>query len=107
MAHARLPVELFAEQIMVMPATQKRWWTEKEVRQLIEDSPGPTPRYELVDGELLLTPGPNLDHQRIGGAFFGPISSCCRSSTGKDAWGRSPDPAPAGDGNRFAELRTA
>jgi Uma2 family endonuclease len=70
MRHARLPQELFAEQIMVMPATQKRWWTEKDVRQLIEEASGPTPRYELVDGELLVTPGPNLDHQRIGGALY-------------------------------------
>lgn len=60
-----MPQELYAEQIMVMPAIQKRWWTEKEVRQLIEDAPGLTPRYELVDGELLVTPSPSRDHQRV------------------------------------------
>lgn len=42
-------------QIMAMPATRHRW-TAREVRQLIADSPLATPRYELVDGELLVTP---------------------------------------------------
>jgi Uma2 family endonuclease len=48
---------------MVMPATQRRW-TAHEVRQLIAESPLATPRYELVDGELLVTPSPNEPHQR-------------------------------------------
>src|SRR2546421_13129806 len=52
-----------AEHIMAMPATQRRW-TAPEVRQLIAESPLQTPRYELVDGELLVTPSPNEPHQR-------------------------------------------
>ena len=48
---------------MVMPAVKRRW-TAREVRQLIADSPLATPRYELVDGELLVTPSPNWTHQR-------------------------------------------
>jgi len=48
---------------MAMPATQRRW-TAPEVRQLIAESPLQTPRYELVDGELLVTPSPNEPHQR-------------------------------------------
>jgi Uma2 family endonuclease len=48
---------------MAMPAAQRRW-TAREVRQLIADSPLATPRYELVDGELLVTPSPNEPHQR-------------------------------------------
>ncbi len=47
---------------MGMPATAKRW-TGAEVRALIEANPLHTPRYELIDGELLVTPGPSLDHQ--------------------------------------------
>jgi Uma2 family endonuclease len=48
---------------MAMPATQRRW-TATEVRQLIADSPSQTPRYELVDGELLVTSSPSGPHQR-------------------------------------------
>lgn len=48
-----------------MPALLHRRWTEEEVRQLIDDAPGHTPRYELVDGELLVTPSPNQTHQRV------------------------------------------
>jgi Uma2 family endonuclease len=47
---------------MVMPAVKRRW-TAREVRQLIAESPLATPRYELVDGELLVTPSPNWPHQ--------------------------------------------
>jgi Uma2 family endonuclease len=46
-----------------MPAVKRRW-TAHEVRQLIAESPLATPRYELVDGELLVTPSPNWPHQR-------------------------------------------
>jgi Uma2 family endonuclease len=48
---------------MAMPATQRRW-TANEVRQLIAESPLATPRCELVDGELLVTPSPTWSHQR-------------------------------------------
>jgi Uma2 family endonuclease len=48
---------------MVMPAINRRW-TASEVRQLIATNPLATPRYELVDGELLVTPSPTWPHQR-------------------------------------------
>lgn len=47
---------------MAMPALARRW-TAKEVRALVDANPLSTPRYELVDGELLVTPGPRLLHQ--------------------------------------------
>src|SRR5437868_12995834 len=50
-----------AEHIMAMPAAQRRW-AAQEVRQLIAESPLQTPRYELVDGELLVTPSPSFAH---------------------------------------------
>ena len=49
---------------MVMPAIERRW-TVREVRQLIAESPLATPRYELVDGELLVTPSPSWPHPEI------------------------------------------
>lgn len=51
-----------AEHIMAMPAVERRW-TAREVRRLIAESPLQTPRFELVDGELLVTPSPNRAHQ--------------------------------------------
>jgi Uma2 family endonuclease len=48
---------------MGMPAREKHRWTAREVRQLTADAPLATPRYELVDGELLVTPSPSRAHQ--------------------------------------------
>lgn len=48
---------------MAMRAINRRW-TAREVRKLIADSPLATPRYELVDGELLVTPSLTWPHQR-------------------------------------------
>ncbi|MEP7002327.1 MAG: Uma2 family endonuclease, partial [bacterium] len=50
---------------MFMPAIRQRVWTIEEVGQLVDARPGYSPRYELIDGELLVTPAPNLRHQRI------------------------------------------
>jgi Uma2 family endonuclease len=48
---------------MAMPASIGRRWTAREVRELIAAAPLATPRYELVDGELLVTPSPGAPHQ--------------------------------------------
>lgn len=54
---------------MGMPAVEQ-FWTAREVRALIEESPLASPRYELVDGELLVTPSPGYSHQRAVGQLL-------------------------------------
>jgi Uma2 family endonuclease len=49
---------------MGMPATLRRRWTAKEVRQLMADSESHWPRYELIDGELVVSPSPLVPHYR-------------------------------------------
>ena len=58
---ALLPSPLLAEQCMVMPAIRRRW-TPADVRMLMQES-RPWPRYELIAGELLVTPAPGSAHQ--------------------------------------------
>ena len=47
---------------MGMPATQDRRWTVAQVHALPDD---PRQRYEVVDGELLVSPGPDYRHQLV------------------------------------------
>ena len=55
---------------MAMPALPldfaSRRWTPGEVDAL-NDPDRAWPRYECVDGELLVTPAPNIDHQVVVG----------------------------------------
>lgn len=46
------------------PPFARRIWTPDEVRALTKDD-RPSPRYELVDGVLLVTPSPFAPHQRM------------------------------------------
>ena len=51
---------------MGMPAPPTTGWTV----DMLETLPADGRRYELVEGELLVTPAPSLDHQRVVGALF-------------------------------------
>lgn len=63
---------------MGMPATTNRW-TRDEVLDLIARNPLTTPRYELVDGELLVTPSPSGVHQLAVGQMHWLLSDYLRS----------------------------
>lgn len=58
---------------MGMPAHARRW-TAAEVRALTDES-RPWPRYELIDGELLVTPAPRPAHQIAVGRLFSLLSA--------------------------------
>lgn len=64
MRYALLPSSPRGGYTMVMPAGASHRWTGREVRQLMAAAPLATPRYEVVDGELLVTPSPSAAHQR-------------------------------------------
>jgi Uma2 family endonuclease len=63
-AHFRLCSLIRRAYPMSMPASEP--WTVEEVRALPSDGN----RYEVVDGELLVTPAPTLDHQDAVGSLF-------------------------------------
>ena len=60
---------------MGMPAVQSHRWTADEVRAL-PDVPGE--RYECVDGELLVSPGPRFAHQHAVGFLLEVFRGYCR-----------------------------
>jgi Uma2 family endonuclease len=63
---AELRFPRIAEQVMGMPLSSRprRRYTLQEFERL-RDAASPGPRYEFLDGEILLTPAPNAVHQRI------------------------------------------
>ena len=65
MLRAHLQPNCPAEHLMSMPALRQHRWTIEEVYKLLDERQGLTPRYELVDGALLVTPAPTGRHQRI------------------------------------------
>lgn len=65
MGSAHLPLTRRAEHNMGMPQTAGRWTADK-IRALRDDRY----RYEVVDGELFVTPAPSAQHQRAVRELF-------------------------------------
>jgi Uma2 family endonuclease len=55
------------------PSTARRRWTAEEVRALQRED-APAPRFELIDGDLYVTPSPTPEHQRATGLLFRALS---------------------------------
>ena len=66
--------ESTAEHFMVMPVQNmpRRRWTEAEFFSAREAAPAGE-RWELVDGEALVTPSPHWSHQRVVGEIFAAV----------------------------------
>lgn len=61
---------------MRMPALQGRRWTAADVRGLMDESRH-WPRYELLHGELLVTPAPEPAHQLAVGELYAALREYC------------------------------
>ena len=68
-----MPPARRAEHYMGMPETAERW-TAEMVRALPDDRK----RYEVIDGELFVTPAPSWPHQRTVGGLFLRLSEYLR-----------------------------
>jgi Uma2 family endonuclease len=62
---------------MAMPAMESGAWTIDMLDALPDDGQ----RYEIIDGELFVTPSPNPPHQIIAGAIYAELRSYLRGST--------------------------
>jgi Uma2 family endonuclease len=72
--HVRLLQQRRAEHHMVMPAAHANWTVD-----MLDALPDDGQRYEIIDGELFVTPAPSDVHQLVGGAFYRRIDPYLRS----------------------------
>ena len=64
LGHVRLPYHRNAEHHMGMPAAPANWTVD-----MLDALPDDGQRYEIIDGELFVTPAPSDVHQLVVGAF--------------------------------------
>ena len=74
---AELHISPAAEQIVAMPALRKHHWTAADVRALM-DNTRHWPRYELLDGELIVTNAPTTAHQIAVSELLTRLSEYCK-----------------------------
>lgn len=72
--HVPLPNTPSPDHSMAMPAVDSHRWTADEVRALPEE---PGKRFECVDGELLVSPGPRWPHQSAVVLFTRLLDAYC------------------------------
>ncbi len=118
-----LPKLFLAEQTMRMAAVHRRW-TSADVRALTREDRA-WPRYELIEGELLVTPAPRLAHQaaafelcrlldeylageRVGLAFLSPSDLALRpgSITQPDVFVIPAETSAAGNALEWSDVRS-
>jgi Uma2 family endonuclease len=80
MTRAHLRFSPRAEHTMGMPAVVRHRWTAQEVRNLQDESRA-WPRYELIGGELYVTPAPGVFHQRAVAQVFARLFSYVTGGT--------------------------
>ena len=79
LGNAELRLHDAAEHIMGMPALGNRRWTAADVRELMDDARA-WPRYELLDGELLVTNAPSVAHQVAVSELVARLRPFCQAS---------------------------
>jgi Uma2 family endonuclease len=72
-AHARTPISLHLEPLMAQRLSPHAWTVER-----LWDLPDDGNRYELIDGDLLVTPAPTARHQWAVAELFAQITAYCR-----------------------------
>src|SRR5687768_14561643 len=75
LGHVRLHPHRRAEHFMGMPAAHADWTVD-----MLDALPEDGQRYEIIDGELFVTPAPSDVHQLVVAAFHRPIADYLRTS---------------------------
>jgi Uma2 family endonuclease len=83
----REPLRFFrqAEHPMVMSAESRRRWTAQDARDLQREDRA-WPRYEVIDGELLVTPAPRTVHQFVIGELYLELGNYLRGNREVQVW---------------------
>jgi Uma2 family endonuclease len=69
LAYAYLPTRrrgAYCMSMAVVIDTNRKHWTAADLREIPDDRN----RYEIIDGELFVTPAPSLWHQELSASFF-------------------------------------